>query len=36
MLKENRYQESIISKIFMRIANNSSLSQLQQQTKGER
>ena len=32
MLKENRYQESIISKTFIRIANNRSLSQSQQQT----
>ena len=31
MLKENGYQESIISKIFKRITNNHSLSQLQQQ-----
>ena len=32
VLKENGYQESIISKIFKRITNNHSLSQLQQQT----
>ena len=32
MLKENGYQESIISKIFKRITNNHSLPQLQQQT----
>ena len=32
LLKENGYQESIISKIFKRITNNHSLSQLQQQT----
>ena len=32
MLKENGYQESIISKIFKRITNNHSLSQSQQQT----
>ena len=32
MLKENGYQESIISKIFKRITNNQSLPQLQQQT----
>ena len=31
MLKENGYQESIISKIFKRITNNHSLPQLQQQ-----
>ena len=31
MLKENGYKESIISKIIKRIANNHSLSQLQQQ-----
>ena len=31
MLKENGYQESIISKIFKRITNNHSLSQSQQQ-----
>ena len=31
VLKENEYQESIISKIFMRITNNHSLSQSQQQ-----
>ena len=30
-LKENGYQESIIWKIFMRITNNHSLSQPQQQ-----
>ena len=30
VLKENRYQESIINKIFRRIANNHSLSQSQQ------
>ena len=30
MLKENGYQESIISKIFKRITNNHSLSQSQQ------
>ena len=33
VLKENGYQESIISKIFKRITNNDSLSQSQQQTK---
>ena len=32
MLKENGYQESIISKTFRRVTNNHSLSQLQQQT----
>ena len=32
MLKENGYQESIISKIFKRITNNHSLPQSQQQT----
>ena len=32
VLKENGYQESIISKIFERITNNHSLFQLQQQT----
>ena len=32
VLKENGYQESIISKIFKRITNNHSLLQLQQQT----
>ena len=32
MLKENGYQESIISKIFKRITNSHSLPQLQQQT----
>ena len=32
VLKENGYQESIISKIFKRITNNHSLSQPQQQT----
>ena len=32
MLKENGYQESIISKIFNRTTNNHSLSKLQQQT----
>ena len=32
MLKENRYQESIISKIFKRITNNHSLPQSQQLT----
>ena len=32
MLKENRYQESSISKIFRRITNIHSLSQSQQQT----
>ena len=32
VLKENGYQESIISKIFKRITNNHSLSQTQQQT----
>ena len=32
MLKENGYQESIISKIFKKITNNHSLPQLQQQT----
>ena len=32
VLKENGYQEGIISKIFERIANNHSLFQLQQQT----
>ena len=31
MLKENGYQESIISKIFKRITNNHSLHQSQQQ-----
>ena len=31
MLKENGYQESIISKIFKRITNNHSLPELQQQ-----
>ena len=31
MLKENGYQECIISKIFKRITNNHSLSQSQQQ-----
>ena len=31
-IKENGYQASIISKIFKRITNNHSLSQLQQQT----
>ena len=30
VLKENRYQESIISKIFRRITNNNSLSHSQQ------
>ena len=33
MLKENGYQESAISKIFNRIANNLSFTQLQQQTR---
>ena len=33
MLKENGYQESIISKIFKRITNNHSLSQSQQPRK---
>ena len=32
MLKENGYQESVISKIFKRITNNLSFSQSQQQT----
>ena len=32
VLKENGYQEGIISKIFERITNNHSLFQLQQQT----
>ena len=32
MLKENEYQESIISKIFQRVTNNHSLPQSQQQT----
>ena len=32
VLKESGYQESIISKILRRIANNHSLSQSQQQT----
>ena len=32
MLKENGYQESIISKIFKRITNNHNLPQSQQQT----
>ena len=32
MLKENGYQESIISKIFKRITNNHSLPQSNQQT----
>ena len=32
VLKENGYQESIISKIFKKITNNHSLPQLQQQT----
>ena len=32
MLKENGYQESIISKIIKRITNNHSLSQSKQQT----
>ena len=32
VLKENGYQESIISKIFKRITNNHSLSQSQQKT----
>ena len=32
MLKENGYQESIIGKIFKRIANNDSLLQSQQLT----
>ena len=32
MLKENRYWERIISKIFKRITNKHSLSQSQQQT----
>ena len=32
VLKKNGYQESIVSKIFKRITNNHSLSQLQQQT----
>ena len=32
MLKENGYQESIISKIFKRITNNHSLPQSQQLT----
>ena len=32
MLKENGYQESIISKIFKKITNNHSLSQSQRQT----
>ena len=32
MLKQNGYQESIISKTFRRITNNHSLPQLQQQT----
>ena len=31
-MKENGYQESIISKIFQRIMNNHGLSQSQQQT----
>ena len=32
MLQENRYQESIVSKIFKRTTNNHSLPQSQQQT----
>ena len=32
MLKENGYQETIISKIFKRITNSHSFSQLQQHT----
>ena len=32
VLKENEYQESIISKIFKRVTNNHSLPQSQQQT----
>ena len=32
MLKENGYQESIISKVFKRVTNNHSLSQSPQQT----
>ena len=32
MLKENEYQESIISKIFKRITNNHNLRRSQQQT----
>ena len=32
MLKENRYQETIISKIFKRITKSHSFSQLQQHT----
>ena len=35
MLKENGCQESIVSKIFKRITNNHSLSQLQQQTQAQ-
>ena len=35
VLKENGYQESIISKIFKRITNNHSLPQLQQQMQAE-
>ena len=35
MLKENGYQESIISKPFKRITNNHTLSQSQQQTQKE-
>ena len=34
MLKENGYQESIISKMFKRITNNYRLPQSQQQTQG--
>ena len=32
MLKENRYQEGIVNKIFKRITNDHRLSQPQQQT----
>ena len=35
VLKDNGYQESIISKIFKRITNNLSLSHPQQQTQAE-
>ena len=35
MLKENRYQEIVVSKIFKKITNNHNLPQSQQQTQGE-
>ena len=35
MLKENRYQEIVVSKIFKKITNNHNLPQSQQQTQEE-